>query len=79
MLARLAGDGRVLVITQSAVFAALLGFFLADARRRLPLPGTCLRYFDLGQALDVAAPETGGVWVRHNPVADGALLYLADT
>jgi len=77
VLARLAGDGRVLVITQSAVFAALLGFFLADARRRLPLPGTCLRYFDLGQALDVAAPETGGVWVRHNPVADGALFYYS--
>lgn len=78
VLARLAGDGRVLVITQSAVFSALLGFFLADARRRLPLPGACLRYFDLGQALDVAAPETGGVWVRRNPVADGSLFHLAD-
>lgn len=78
VLGRLAGDGRVLVITQAAVFSALLGFFLTDVRRRLPLPGTCLRYFDLGQALDVAAPDTGGFWVRRNAVGDGSLFHLAD-
>ena len=78
VLARLATDGRVLVITQSAVFSALLGFFLADARRRLPLPDTCLRYFDLGQALDVAAPDTGGRWVRRNQAGDESLFHLAD-
>jgi hypothetical protein len=78
VLARLATDGRVLVITQSGVFSALLGFFLANARRRLPLPGTCLRYFDLGQALDVAAPDAGGQWVRRNPVGDESLFYLAN-
>jgi len=78
VFARLASDGRVLVMTQSAVFSALLGFFLADARRRLPLPGTVLRYFDLGQALDVAAPNTGGPWVRRNLVRDSSLFHLAD-
>lgn len=78
VLARLATDGQVLVITQSAVFSALLGFFLADARRRLPLPGTVLRYFDLGQALDVAAPETGGAWVRRSVAVDASLFHLAD-
>lgn len=79
VLARLAADGRLLVITQSAVFSALLGFFLADARSRLPLPGTVLRYFDLGQALDVAAPDTGGTWVRRNRAGDESLFHLADT
>jgi hypothetical protein len=77
VLSRLTTDGRVLVITQSAVFSALLGFFLADARRRLPLPGTVLRYFDLGQALDVAAPDAGGRWVRHNQAGDTSLFQLA--
>jgi hypothetical protein len=65
-------------MTQSAVFSALLGLFLADARRRLPLPGTVLRYFDLGQALDVAAPNAGGPWVRRNLVRDSSLFHLAD-
>jgi hypothetical protein len=74
----LAADGRVLVITQSAVFSALLGFFLAHARRQLPLPGTVLRYFDLGQTLDVAAPESGGMWVRRNQAVDNSLFHLAD-
>ena len=78
VFARLASDGRVLVMTQSAVFSALLGSFLADARRRLPLPGTVLRYFDLGQALDVAAPNAGGPWVRRNRVCDSSLFHLAD-
>jgi hypothetical protein len=77
VLACLAADGRVLVITQSAVFSALLGFFLAHARRQLPLPGTVLRYFDLGQTLDVAAPESGGMWVRRNQAVDISLFHLA--
>jgi hypothetical protein len=77
ILGRLACDGRVLVITQSAVFSALLGLFLADARRRLPQPGTCLRYFDLGQALDVATPDTGGRWAKLNPARDADLFHLA--
>ena len=64
LLGRLAEDGRLLVITQSAVFSALLGCFLVEARRRLLPAGNRLRFFDLGQVLDVAAPEAGGRWTR---------------
>lgn len=64
VLARVTTGERVLVLTQSAVFSALLGAFLAEAKREL-LPTTgLLRFLDLGQVLDVATPSTGGRWVR---------------
>lgn len=76
VLARLAADGRVLVITQSAVFSAVLGAFLLDARRRLLPPDAQLRFFDLGQALDVAAPATGGHWARQQEGVSSDLFHL---
>jgi hypothetical protein len=78
VLARLAKDGRVLVITQSAVFSALLGTFLIDARRQLLPPGARLMFFDLGQALDVATPATGGHWVKRQGHITQNLFCLAD-
>lgn len=78
VLGRLAADGRLLVITQSAVFSAALGLFLFDARRRL-LPGDArLRFFDLGQALDIAAPAEGGLWAKRHARGDMRLFSLAD-
>lgn len=73
VLGRLAADGRVLVITQSAVFSALLGFFLADAKRRLLPAASRLTYLDLGQVLDVAAPDAGGHWARTHARGDTSL------
>jgi hypothetical protein len=63
----------VLVITQSAVFSALLGLFLADAKRRLLPAASRLAYFDLGQVLDIATPEVGGHWVRTHAQGDASL------
>lgn len=77
VLARLAADGRVLVITQSAVFSAVLGAFLLDARRRLLPADARLRFFDLGQALDVAAPAAGGPWARQQETGGRDLFHLA--
>jgi hypothetical protein len=76
VLGRLAEDGRVLVITQSAVFSALLGFFLADAKRRLLPAASRLRYFDLGQVLDVAAPQAGGLWTQRHATGDVSLFRI---
>ena len=73
ILGRLAAHGRVLVITQSAVFSALLGLFLADAKRRLLPAASRLAYFDLGQVLDIATPEVGGHWVRTHAQGDSSL------
>ncbi|MFM8414433.1 MAG: hypothetical protein ACKOCX_06885 [Planctomycetota bacterium] len=77
VLARVAAEGRVLVITQSAVFSALLGAFLLDARRTLLPPDARLRFFDLGQALDVAAPAAGGPWARQQETGGRDLFHLA--
>ena len=77
VLARLAADGRVLVITQSAVFSAVLGAFLLDARRRLLPADARLRFFDLGQALDVAAPAAGGPWARQQDTGGHDLFHLS--
>lgn len=74
VLGRLAADGNVLVITQSAVFSALLGAFLMVAKRRLLPAASRLAYFDLGQALDVAATDAGGLWARRH-AGDGHDLF----
>lgn len=70
VLGRLAEHGHLLVITQSAVFATLLGCFLVAAKRRLLPTASRLAYFDLGQVLDVASPETGGNWSRRYTVGE---------
>jgi hypothetical protein len=77
LLGRLAEEGSLVVITQSAVFSALLGLCLDDAKRALVGPGGRLRFFDLGQALDVAVPAAGGDWARRRAVQDddGARLF----
>lgn len=57
-------SGRSLtIITQSAVFSALLGLFLKKMKDDLNLSGR-LHYFDLGQVLDTASPEAGGHWIK---------------
>jgi hypothetical protein len=78
VLGRLAADGRLLVITQSAVFSAALGMFLLDARRRLLPADARLRFFDLGQALDVAAPADGGLWAKQHARGDLGLFFLSE-
>lgn len=70
LLGRIAEEGSLVVITQSAVFSALLGLCLDDAKRALVGPGARLRFFDLGQALDVAVPAAGGEWARRRAMQD---------
>ena len=76
ILARLETDDRVLVITQSAVFAALLGLFLRAAKEAMALGGKQIFFFDLGQVLDSATPELGGIWITRHEVGDPSLFYL---
>jgi hypothetical protein len=76
VLGRLAEEGSLLVITQSAVFSAVLGCFLMAAKRRLLPPASRLAYFDLGQALDVAAPAAGGLWSRRHAVGGSDLFGI---
>ena len=77
LLGRLAEERSLVVITQSAVFSALLGLCLDEAKRALVGPAARLHFFDLGQALDVAAPAAGGEWARRRAVQDddGARLF----
>ena len=78
VLARLRTDDRVMVITQSAVFAALLGLFLRQAKDEL-LPRTKRIFFlDLGQVIDSATPDSGGVWISRHAVPDSALFRVVD-
>lgn len=76
VLGRVAGDGRVLVITQSAVFSALLGLFLNHAKRQLLPVESRLRFFDVGQALDVASPTAGSGWARRYATGDLGLFHV---
>ena len=64
ILRRLAGGDNLLVFTQSGVFSALLGLFLADAKTTLGPRAGRLSFFDLGQVLDVANPVVSGPWLR---------------
>lgn len=63
ILARLAAGEHVGIIIQAAVFSALLPIYLVQAKSALGLPGR-LTFLDLGQALDVVAPETGKTWIQ---------------
>lgn len=76
ILTRLETDDRVLVITQSAVFAALLGLFLRVAKEATAPAGKQIFFFDLGQVLDSATPESGGVWITRHRVGDPSLFRL---
>lgn len=78
VFARLQTDDRVVVITQSAVFAALLGLFLRQAKVAL-LPRTKrIFFFDLGQVIDSATPDSGGVWISRHSVHDSELFRVVD-
>jgi len=76
VLGRLASNGRVLVLIQANVFSAALGAFLLDARRHLFSADARLRIFDLGQALDIAAPDCGGLWAKQHAAGDRNLFVL---
>lgn len=76
VLGRLETDTRVMVITQSAVFSAMLGIFLRKAKEALVPPGRQIFFFDLGQALDSATPESGGLWITRYQVADPSLFRI---
>jgi len=78
VLARLRTDDRIVVITQSAVFAALLALFLRQAKDAL-LPRTKRIFFlDLGQVIDSATPDAGGVWISRHAVHDPGLFRVVD-
>ena len=77
ILQRVAMEGRVMVITQSAVFSALLGLFLQSAKDAVVPQGT-IYFFDLGQVTDVANPLAGGHWVKNHAPADKTLFTLGE-
>lgn len=78
VLARLRTDDRIMVITQSAVFAALFGLFLRQAKERLVPDAKRIFFFDLGQVIDSATPDAGGVWISRHAVQDPGLFHVAD-
>jgi hypothetical protein len=77
ILQRVAVEGRVLVITQSAVFSALLGLFLQSAKDAVVPRGT-IYFFDLGQVTDIANPLSDGPWVKKHAPADRTLFTLGE-
>jgi hypothetical protein len=77
VLARLEDDDRVLVITQSAVFAAMLGLFLRAAKEEVVPAEKRIFFFDLGQVVDSATPGSGGKWITRHAVHDPALFRIA--
>ncbi len=64
LVARLKEGRTITVLVQAAVFSALLGLFVSLCKRALNLPGR-IYFFDLGQAMDVASPDTAGQWVKN--------------
>ena len=77
ILRRVAVEGRVLVITQSAVFSALLGLFLQSAKDAV-VPRGNIYFFDLGQVTDIANPLAGGHWAKNHAPADKPLFTLGE-
>lgn len=71
-------NARVMIITQSAVFSALLGLFLRAAKDALQTRGRQLFFFDLGQALDSATPASGGLWIKKYEVKDLSLFRIPE-
>ena len=76
---RLETDERVMVITQSAVFAAMLGLFLRAAKHALGLEHRRIFFLDLGQVLDSAAPTRGGPWITRYEVGDPSLFCIPNS
>lgn len=73
---RLRAGETIVVFAQAAVFAALLGLFMRSAALALRPPGR-LRFLDLGQVLDIAAPTAGGRWAQRNWHGGSQLFALA--
>ncbi len=55
---------RLLVVTQSAVFSALLGTVLHQIAREFDASDLPISFLDLGQVLDMAHPESAASWVQ---------------
>ncbi|MDJ0994706.1 MAG: hypothetical protein QNI90_14105 [Dinoroseobacter sp.] len=55
---------RLLVVTQSAVFSALLGTILHQIAREFDASDPPVSFLDLGQVLDMAHPESAASWVQ---------------
>lgn len=64
---------KTTVFVQAGVFSALLGIFLADAKKKMGLDTAKLDYFDLGQVLDIANPDESGPWLKNHKPLDSAL------
>jgi hypothetical protein len=77
ILQRVAVEGRVLVITQSAVFSALLGLFLQSAKDAV-VPQGSIYFFDLGQVTDIANPLAGGHWAKNHAPTGKTLFTLSE-
>jgi len=75
ILQRIATGDRVLVITQSAVFSALLGLCLQAAKDAV-VPDGRVSFFDLGQVTDIANPPAAGSWLRNHAPTDLSLFTL---
>lgn len=76
VLTRLQADDRVVVITQSAVFAALLALFLRRMKDAVLPARKRVFFFDLGQVIDSATPGSGGVWISRHAVHDPTLFQV---
>ena len=63
ILERVASGEHVAVIVQAAVFSVLLAEYLLDAKKQLGLNGR-ITFLDVGQALDIMAPDTGSIWIK---------------
>ncbi len=55
---------KVLVITQSAVFSAMLGLYLHDLGKLFDATNLPISFLDLGQVLDMANPISAAGWVK---------------
>jgi hypothetical protein len=76
ILRRLESHDRVMVITQSAAFSALLGLFLKLAKDSLFPASKRLHFFDLGQVTDIANPKCGGPWISKYDIPDKSLFRI---
>jgi hypothetical protein len=76
VLAQLETDTQVLIITQSAVFSAMLATFLRAAKEAFAPVARHIFFFDLGQVVYSATPASGGRWITRNEVADQTLFGI---
>lgn len=75
ILEQLDKSDAIMVLTQSAVFSAVLGLFLKEAKNAFSLLSKRIYFFDLGQVLDIANPLDGGPWLKNNEVRGDLSLF----